>query len=90
MNDSNRYGKSTGGSRRMIRTIVTALAVGLFGIVTLAPPGQAADLSELLRSFKQKQQEAASVDAAPPLSREEAAQIWDAFLTAVVKRAGQD
>ena len=90
MNDSNRYGKSTGGSRRMIRTIVTALAVGLFGIVTLAPPGQAADLSELLRSVKQKQQEAASVDAAPPLSREEAAQIWDAFLTAVVKRAGQD
>ena len=57
--------------------------------MALAPASGAADLSELLRSFNEKQAGTASADA-PPLSREEAAQLWDAFLTAVVKRAGQD
>lgn len=76
--------------RETVRNLAAAIAVGLFGILALAPPGQAADLSELLRSFKQKQQGTAPVDVAPPLSREEAAQLWDAFITAVVKRAGED
>jgi hypothetical protein len=66
------------------------MAVGLIGLLALAPPGGAADLSELLRSFSEKPVGTASVAASPPLSREEAAQLWDAFLTAVVKRAGQD
>ena len=78
------------GYGRTVRNGVAAIAVGLVGILALAPPGQAADLTELLRSFRQKQQGTAPVDPAPPLSREEAAQIWDAFLTAVVKRAGED
>ena len=76
--------------RETARSLVAAIAVGLFGVLALAPPGQAADLSELLRSFKQKQLGTAPAAAAPPLSREEAAKIWDAFLTAVVKRAGED
>jgi hypothetical protein len=65
------------------------MAVGLIGLVALAPASGAVDLSELLRSFNEERAGTASADA-PPLSREEAAQLWDAFLTAVVKRAGQD
>ncbi len=72
------------------RNSAAALAVGLIGLFALAPPSGAADLSGLLRSFQEKQAVSASGDAPPPLSREEAAQLWDAFLTAVVKRAGQD
>jgi hypothetical protein len=74
--------------RGAIRNAVTAIVVCVFGMIALAPPCQAADLSELLRSFKQKQQATAQPDEA--LSREEAAQLWDAFLTTVVKRAGED
>ncbi len=73
-----------------VRNALVASAVGLFGVLAFAPAGHAADLSELLRSFRQSQQSTAPVDGAPPLSREEAAQFWDAFLTAVVKRAGED
>jgi len=78
------------GCKGRVRNSVAAMAVGLIGLLALAPPSGAADLSELLRSFREKPAGTASVDALPPLSREEAAQLWDAFLTAVVKRAGQD
>ncbi len=80
----------SGWNRGALRNAVAAIAMGLFGIVAFAPPGQAADLSELLRSLKEKHQATVPVDAAPPMSREEATQLWDAFLTAIVKRAGAD
>lgn len=78
------------GCRGRVRFATTAMTVGVIGLLSFAPPSGAADLSDLLRRFQDEQAGAASVDAAPPLSREEAAQLWDAFLTAVVKRAGQD
>ncbi len=77
------------GFRGRVPNLAAAMAVGLLGLLALAPPSGAADLSELLRSFNEKQIRTAPADA-PPLTREEAAQLWDAFLTAVVKRAGQD
>jgi len=72
------------------RNSIAALAVGLIASFALAPPSGAADLAELLHSFQAKQAVRAPADAPPALSREEAAQLWDAFLTAVVKRAGED
>jgi len=75
---------------RRARNGLAALTIGCGIAFAVAPAANASDLSDLLRSFQEQQEGTASVDASPPLAREEAAQIWDAFLTAVVKRAGQD
>ena len=73
-----------------VRGRLAALAVGVAVSVVAAQSSGAASLSDLLETFRAQQESPASVDAAAPLSREEATEIWDAFLTAVVKRAGQD
>jgi hypothetical protein len=75
---------------RRVRNGFAAAALGCTLSFFVAPPAGASNLSDLLRSFQQKQGGTASAEASPPLSREEAAEIWDSFLTAVVKRAGQD
>jgi hypothetical protein len=75
---------------RRVRNGLVALTIGCGIAFAVAPTANASDLSDLLRSFQEQREGTASADASPALSREEAAQIWDAFLTAVVKRAGQD
>jgi soluble lytic murein transglycosylase-like protein len=68
---------------------VAGLAAFLSAAALLAAPANASDLSDLFKSLTEETSDD-SVDSAPPVSRKEAAEIWDAFLTAVVKRAGQD
>lgn len=70
------------------RTPFARLTVTLAGVALAAQTAGAADLSDLIREYRDARQ--TSVDAAPPLEAAEAARIWDAFLTTVVKNAGRD
>ncbi|HTY17141.1 MAG TPA: lytic transglycosylase domain-containing protein [Myxococcota bacterium] len=62
------------------------LLVALSG--PLVAPSRASDLSEALHAIHKKAH--GDKSSAEPPSREQIAQTWDAFLTAVVKRAGSD
>jgi hypothetical protein len=70
------------------RSLLARLAVAAFVAVLGASAARAGSLSDLLREYRDAGD--ASVDAGPPLAADEAARIWDAFLTAIVKRAGRD
>jgi hypothetical protein len=79
-------------SDRSCRSIA-ALALGAVFLLAAPGAGRASDWSTVLRHAVA--QRTGTADTAPtatvaPLSRDEAARIWDAFLTAVIKRAGQD
>lgn len=73
---------------RFHRSALVRIAATLCGAALAVPTASAADWSDLLREVRKADR--ASVDSAPPLSAEEATRIWDAFLTAIVKRAGRD
>jgi hypothetical protein len=69
-------------------------AIGLAAVLLgAAAPSQASDLSDLVREIRDARDADAGrsgVAAAPPIAQDEAARIWDAFLTSIVKRAGAD
>jgi soluble lytic murein transglycosylase-like protein len=68
---------------RIARAVAGALVLALS-----AGTAQASSLSDLIREYRAADR--ASVDAGPPIAADEAARLWDAFLTAIVKRAGRD
>jgi soluble lytic murein transglycosylase-like protein len=73
--------------RGLCRRLATVLALA----IVAAAPARAGDLSDLVRQLDAREAGGAERAASsPPLGREEAAQLWDAFLTSVVKRAGAD
>jgi hypothetical protein len=67
-------------------------AAGLATLVMagLGAPVQAGDLSDLVEQALEERRNRDDDDAAPRPGREEVARNWDAFLTAVIKRAGHD
>lgn len=79
-------------SQRWTAVSRRACALALAGALFAAAPSGAADLSDLVRHAVGGKQDGreAGVDAGPPLARSEAAQLWDGFVTTVVKRAAQD
>jgi soluble lytic murein transglycosylase-like protein len=62
----------------------------VLALVSAAPSSGASDLSDLLREWNDATTRVETLEAGPPLAADEAARIWDAFLTSVVKRAGAD
>ena len=71
---------------------VSFVALAAIGTAVLAfgpSPSRAGDLSDLVRHLADAEDES-PVAAAPPITQDEAARIWDAFLTSIVKRAGAD
>lgn len=75
---------------RSLHRFSISLAIGLAAIVFGAAPSGAGDLSDLVRQLKDAEADRPHAAAAPPIGQEEAARIWDAFLTSIVKRAGAD
>lgn len=67
-----------------------AAAIGLAVMLLCALPSRAGDLSDLVRQLEDAKAVRSDAAAAPPMAREDATRIWDAFLTAIVKRAGTD
>jgi len=70
------------------RNVLVRVAATLLVTAFAAPAARAVDLSDLVRGYRDARR--ATVDNAAPLDADEAARMWDAFLTAVVKRAGRD
>lgn len=68
--------------------LVAALLAGL--ALVPGPQASAADLSDLVRQALEERRARRSDDALARPSREEVARNWDAFLTAIIKRAGRD
>lgn len=64
-------------------------AVGLAALVCAALPAAAQDLSDVVKQALEDRRARSPEDAAAP-ARDEVARHWDAFLTAVIKRAGRD
>lgn len=71
-------------------SLAARAAIGLAAVALAAAPVQAGDLSDLVRKLDDAGAARSHVAAAPPIAQEEAARIWDAFLTSIVKRAGAD
>ncbi|RIK99952.1 MAG: hypothetical protein DCC71_19620 [Proteobacteria bacterium] len=78
-------------SRSQLGATRWACALAVAAGTLLGASAGAADLSDLVRrAVEARDGRAERVDGAPSLSRDEAAQLWDGFLTSVVKRAAQD
>jgi hypothetical protein len=76
--------------RLRLRAVVPALLLaGLASGLAAPGPAPAADLSDLVKRALEERRERGD-DSLPRPGREEIARNWDAFLTAVVKRAGRD
>jgi soluble lytic murein transglycosylase-like protein len=77
--------------QRFTCSLVALAAIGFAALAFGPAPSRAGDLSDLVRHLADADgDEASAVAAAPPISQDEAARIWDAFLTSIVKRAGTD
>jgi soluble lytic murein transglycosylase-like protein len=75
--------------RGFVRVLAHGLAAVAAAVIGLqAAPSRAGSLSDAVRKWTDSRSQLERVDAGPPLDVEEAAQIWDAFLTAVIKHAG--
>lgn len=72
------------------RRPLVVLALAAFATAGLTAPTFASDLSDLVEKALEERRDRDDDDSAPRPGREEVARNWDAFLTAVVKRAGHD
>lgn len=69
--------------------LAVALAAGFAALPSTVLPAAAGELSDVVKQALEQRRDRSREDA-PPAAREEVAQHWDAFLTAVIKRAGRD
>jgi hypothetical protein len=71
------------------RQVASALVMAVLAASLAPAPALAADLSDLVEHALEQRRERGD-DTAPRPSRDDVARNWDAFLTAVIKRAGHD